>query len=215
MKRFLVEKYTIRRFPVRPFVVIVVIAIVLIGIWYKVPQVRQRVMGTIANTQEVSRLKNVVRCVNKQDPSVTIVGYKQGTEIGRVAFTVLFVIPEIGEEADVKFEAANVILFKCIAQYQWIGGVVLVFLDTTPVQTLDDMGHHIAATPIAILDMSGEALESLDFSIPVLEQIYTDISNGLAFFIPYWGGGDFPLNIDGKLAAQRYIDALEADGKQV
>ena len=200
------------KFTVRTLVAIAMIVVALMIFWYKVPPIRQRVMGTIANTQEVSRLKNVVRCVNKQDPSVTIVGYKRGLEIGRVAFTVLFVIPETGEDGDVKFEAANVILFKCVTQYKWIE-VVFVFLDTAAVQTLDDMGHHVAATPIAILDISGEALESLDFSIPVLEQIYTNISKGLALFIPYWSGGDFPLNIDGKLAAQRYIDALEEYGE--
>ena len=201
-----------KKFPVRPFVVIAIIAIALVGVWYKVPQVKQRVMGTIANTQEVSRLKNVARCVNKQDPTVTIVGYKQGTEIGRVVFTVIFVIPETGDAGDVKFESANVILFKCIAQYKWLE-VILVFLDSEVVQTLDDMGHHVAATPIGILDVSGMALESLDFSVPVLDQIYIDISNGLIIYIPYWIGGDYTLNIDGKLAAQRYIDALEEYNK--
>ena len=201
-----------KKFPVRPFVVIAIIAIALVGVWYKVPQVKQRVRGTIANAQEVSRLKNVVRCVNKQDPSVTIVGYKQGSEIGRVMFTVIFVIAETGEMGDVKFEAANVILFKCIAQYKW-AEVVLVFLDSAVVQTLDDMGHHVSATPIGILDVSGVALESFDFSIPVLEQIYTGISEGSILYIPFWSGNDFVLNIDGKLAAQRYIDALEEYNK--
>jgi len=198
-----------KRFPVRPFVAIAIIAIALVGVWHKIPQVKQRVMGTIANTQEVSRLKNVVRCVNKQDPTITIVGYKQGKEIGRVAFTVVFVIPEIGEAGDVKFESANIILFKCISQYKWTE-VVLVFLDVEEVQTLDDMGRHISATPIGIFDVSGLALESFDFSVPILDQIYIDISNGLIIYIPYWLGGDFPLNIDGKLAAQRYVEALES-----
>jgi|SRR3990167_1411126 len=201
-----------KKFPVRPFVVIAIIAIALVGVWYKVPQVRQRVMGTIANAQEVSRIKNVVRCVNKQGPSVTIVGYKQGDKIGNVALTVIFVISETGLEGEVRFEAANAILFKCITQYQWIG-VALVFLNATPVQTLDDMGHHVAATPMAVLYMSGEALESLDFSVPILAQIYANISKELAFFIPRWGGGDFILNIDGELAAQRYIDAVKESGK--
>ena len=201
-----------KKFPIRPFIVISILAIALVGVWYKVPQVRSRVFATVANTQEVSRLKNVIKCVNKQDPSITIVGYKQGTEIGRVVFTVLLVIPETGEAGDAKFEIANVILFKCVTQYKWTEAI-FVFLDTSLVQTLDDMGHHVAATPVGILDFSGAALEALDFSVPILEQIYIDISNGTVFYIPFWGGGDFPLNIDGKLATQRYIDALEAYGE--
>ena len=199
-----------KRYPVKQFVAILAIVVAISGILFGVPPVRQRITDRIDNVREISHLKNTAKCVNNSDePAITIVGYKQGTELGRVAFTVFFLIPDTGPIGDAKFEEINTILFKCITKYKW-KEVVLVFLDAELVQTLDDMDHHVMATPLGILDVSGVALDTMDFSIPVLEQLYIYVSNGTAIYIPYWMGGDFMLNIDGKLAAQRYVEAVES-----